>query len=104
MAPHSNRAVPGAYHSYAVSPDGQRFLVTQFAPSAGGEARSVPTLSVVSRLRSIGLPQLKSNRESAASLLAFYMVVNPRQYQVGELNIVFVLHQHVTIAADAELW
>lgn len=48
------------------------------------------------------VPQLKSNRESAASLLAFYMVVNPRQYQVGELNIVFVLHQHVTVAEDAE--
>src|SRR5262249_9713995 len=26
----------GAYHTYAVSPDGQRFLVAQFAPSAGG--------------------------------------------------------------------
>src|SRR6266581_492091 len=57
--------------------------------------RATPTLLIRATLI-VGPPVL-------GSLLAFHALVDPRQYQVRDLQVVLVLHEHVAVAKEARV-
>jgi hypothetical protein len=40
---------------------------------------------------------------SCSRLFAFNALIYPRKYQVGQLKVVLILHQHVAVSFDAQL-